>query len=100
MKAAFVVAPRKIEIRDIEMPEPTDDEILVKIEACGVCTSDMASFLDTYSAEVKKQRPLPRRVGHEPAGTVVGVGKHVNGFKEGDRITGIFGAYSTRKIWQ
>ena len=34
--------------------------------ACGVCTSDMASFLDTYSEEVKKRNPMPRRVGHEP----------------------------------
>ncbi len=91
MKAAFIVAPRKIEIRDIEMPTITDDDMLVKIEACGVCTSDMAGYLDTHSEEVRKQRPFPRRVGHEPAGTVVEVGKNVKGFKEGDRVTGIFG---------
>ena len=91
MRAAFIVAPRKIEIREIDMPEITDDEMLVKIEACGVCTSDMASYLDSYSEEVKKQRPMPRRVGHEPAGTVVEVGKNVRGYQAGDRITGIFG---------
>lgn len=91
MKAAFVVAPKKFEIRDIEMPTVDNDQILVKIEACGVCTSDMASYLDTYSEDVKKRQPLPRRIGHEPSGTVVKVGKNVKDFKEGDRITGVFG---------
>lgn len=91
MKAAFVVAPRKFEVRDIEMPKITDDEILVKVAACGVCTSDMATYLDTFSEAVKKQRPFPRRVGHEPAGTIVQVGKNIKDFKAGDRITGIFG---------
>ncbi len=91
MKAAFIVAPRKFEIRDIPMPKITDDEILVKVEACGVCTSDMSSYLDNLSEENRSRRPFPRRVGHEPAGTIVQVGKHVTGWKEGDRVTGIFG---------
>src|SRR3990172_1733214 len=91
MKAAFVVAPRKFEIREIEMPTITDDEILVKVEACGVCTSDMATYLDTFSEELKKRRPFPRRVGHEPAGTITKIGKNIKDFKVGDRITGIFG---------
>lgn len=91
MKAAFIVAPRKFEIRDIEMPTTNDDQMLVKIEACGVCTSDMASYLDSYSEDVKKHMPMPRRAGHEPAGTVVEVGKNISEYKVGDRITGIFG---------
>jgi len=91
MKAAFIVAPRKFEIRDVETPTINDDQVLVKIEAVGVCTSDMAAYLDTWSEDVRKRRPFPRRVGHEPSGTVVEVGKNVKGFKEGDRITGIFG---------
>ena len=91
MKAAFVVAPRKFEIRDIEMPTINENEMLVKIAACGVCTSDMATYLDTLSEDQKKRRPFPRRVGHEPAGTVVKVGKNIKDYKAGDRITGIFG---------
>ncbi|MBI4295785.1 MAG: zinc-binding dehydrogenase [Chloroflexi bacterium] len=91
MKAAFVVAPRKFEIKDIAMPTINENEMLVKIDACGVCTSDMASYLDSLSEETKKRRPFPRRVGHEPSGTVVEVGKNVKSFKPGDRITGIFG---------
>lgn len=91
MRAAFIVDTKKIEIRDVPMPTYTDDEMLVKVEACGVCTSDMASFLNSYSEEMKKRMPMPRRVGHEPAGTVVEVGKNVKNFKVGDRVTGIFG---------
>ena len=71
MRAAFIVDTKKIEIREIETPTITDDQMLIKIEAVGVCTSDMAGYLNSYSEDVKKRMPLPRRVGHEPAGTVV-----------------------------
>ncbi len=90
MKAAFIVAPRKFEIREVPTPKITDSEMLVKIEACGVCSSDMSGYKDSYSAEMKKANPFPRRAGHEPAGTVVEVGKLVKDFKVGDRITGYF----------
>jgi L-iditol 2-dehydrogenase len=90
VKVAFIVAPRKFEVRDVPMPGITDDEMLVKIEACGVCSSDMPAYLDTLSDEMKKQMSFPRRAGHEPAGTVVDVGKNVRGFLPGDRITGFF----------
>ena len=79
MKAAFVVGPKKIEIMETPMPAMSNEEMLVKIDACGVCTSDMATFLDSFSEEVKQRRPFPRRIGHEPTGTVVDVGKNVKG---------------------
>jgi threonine dehydrogenase-like Zn-dependent dehydrogenase len=90
MKAAFVVAPRKFEIRDVPVPTITNDEMLVKIEACGVCSSDMSGYLDSMSDVMKKRNPFPRKSGHEPAGTIVEVGKNVKGYKAGDRITGYF----------
>jgi len=86
MKAAFITAPRTFEIRDIPMPSINDDEMLVKIEACGVCSSDMSGYLNTGT----HHPPFPRRAGHEPAGIVAEVGKNVKGFKTGDRITGYF----------
>jgi threonine dehydrogenase-like Zn-dependent dehydrogenase len=90
MKAAFVVAPRKFEIRDIEVPSINDNEMLVRLEACGVCSSDMSGYTDSYNDEMKKRRPFPRRLGHEPSGTVVEAGRNVKDFKIGDRITGFF----------
>ena len=62
MRVAFIVAPKKIEIREVETPKINDDQMLIKIEAVGVCTSDMASFLDSYSEDVKRRSPMPRRV--------------------------------------
>ena len=90
MKAAFIVAPRKFEIREVPMPKISDDEMLVKIAACGVCSSDMPGYLDSVGEEMKKRMPFPRRAGHEPSGTVAEVGKNVKGFKPGDKITGFF----------
>ena len=90
MKAAFIVAPRKFEIRDVEMSTISDDEMLVKIDACGVCSSDMSGYLGSGSEEMKQRMPYPRRSGHEPSGTVVEVGKNVKGYQAGDRITGYF----------
>ena len=90
MRAAFIVAPRQFEIREIPAPEITDGQMLVKIEACGVCSSDMSGYKDSWPEEMKKANPFPRRAGHEPAGTVVEVGRLVRGFNVGDRITGYF----------
>ncbi len=91
MKIAFIVAPEKFEIRKVPLPRISEDEMLVKIEACGVCSSDMPAYRDSFSEEMKKSNPFPRRAGHEPAGTVVEVGRNIKGFKAGDRITGYFG---------
>ncbi len=90
MKVAFIVAPRKFEIREMPVPEINENEMLVKIEACGVCSSDMSGYKDSLGDEMKKRNPFPRRSGHEPAGTVVEVGKNVKGYAVGDRITGYF----------
>ena len=73
MKAAFITGPRQFEIMEIDMPAIGDDEMLVKIDACGVCSSDMSGYLGTGSARF----PYPRRSGHEPAGTVAEIGKNV-----------------------
>jgi threonine dehydrogenase-like Zn-dependent dehydrogenase len=90
MRAAFIVAPRRIEIREVPTPVISDSQMLVKIEACGVCSSDMSAYKDSWPEDMKRANPFPRRAGHEPAGTVVEVGKLVKGFAVGDRITGYF----------
>ncbi len=90
MRAALIVAPRKFEIREVETPKIKDHEMLVKIEACGVCSSDMSGYLDSGSEVMKHRMPFPRQAGHEPSGTVAEVGKNVKDYKVGDRITGFF----------
>jgi S-(hydroxymethyl)glutathione dehydrogenase/alcohol dehydrogenase len=80
MKAALAREINKLSIEEIELDPPKDDEVLVKIEAAGVCHSD----LHTYKGELRAAPPLV--LGHEGAGVVEAVGKNVRRVKPGDRI--------------
>jgi len=81
MRASYLIAPERSEVREVPVPEPKHDEILVQVAACGVCTSELHTWLG-HNKAVK----LPRLMGHEPSGTVAAVGSHVTRFKTGDRV--------------
>lgn len=74
-----------------EVPTPTGSEVIVRVEACGVCHSDVHlhdGFFDTGSGgkmDMTKAMMLPRTMGHEIAGTVVAVGPDAIGVQVGDR---------------
>jgi L-iditol 2-dehydrogenase len=82
MKAAFVVEPEKIEIREIDIPQIKGDEVLIKVKTVGVCGSDVHLFRGTHP-----DRKPPAILGHEVAGDIVEVGNGVNDLKVGDRVT-------------
>lgn len=72
-------------------PEPAGSEVLLKVDACGVCHSDLHIW-DGYfdlgggrQLDVRPGIPLPRALGHEIAGTVVAVGPEVRDARPGDR---------------
>ena len=67
MKALVYTGPEKLEIRSVPDPVPEADELLVKVEAVGICGSDMHAYLGHDD-----RRPAPLILGHEVAGTVVG----------------------------
>ena len=73
--------PRKLEIRDIEIPEISEEEVLLKIEYAGICGSDMHIYNGVHSF-----RFPPVIVGHEVAGTVVKTGAKATRLKIGDRV--------------
>ncbi|MGB3346284.1 MAG: alcohol dehydrogenase catalytic domain-containing protein [Candidatus Humimicrobiia bacterium] len=79
MKAAFCYSPKKFLIDEIPKPTIDEDEILVKIIACGICGSDIKKIFDD---KVKK----PIVLGHEVTGDVVEIGSGVKDFKVGDRV--------------
>lgn len=79
MKAAVYYTNSDVRIEDVERPEIKDGEILVKIEASGICGSDVMEWY-----RIKK---APIVLGHEIAGTVEEVGSGVERFKVGDRVT-------------
>lgn len=83
MKAAVVRAlGQPLVIEELPVPEPGPDQILVRIEATGVCHTDLHAVKGDWP--VKPTTPfIP---GHEGVGVVVGVGRAVKRVKEGDRV--------------
>jgi alcohol dehydrogenase, propanol-preferring len=83
MKAAVVTEFGKpLEIRSVEKPEVSRGKIVVKIEASGVCHTDLHAAKGDWPV-----RPNPPFIpGHEGVGIVAEVGQDVKGIKEGDRV--------------
>ena len=79
MKAALVKDPPKITITDIEIPTLGEGDVLVEMKSCGICGSDIEKVFGKYGQP-------SMRLGHEPAGIVLEVGKNVSDFKKGDRV--------------
>lgn len=85
MLAAFVKTPFQIKTEEVPVPEVKEDWALVKVEACGICGTDM-HYANHLATEWQG-------FGHEVAGVVVGVGRGVNTVKEGDRVVLESGSY-------
>lgn len=81
MKAAVLEALEKLVVREVPTPEVDDDSVLVRVEACAVCGSDIR----IYRHGNPRVTP-PAIMGHESAGEVVAVGKNVKKFQVGDRV--------------
>ena len=79
MKAAFVKKESTISIEEIEKPKLGPGDILVKMESCGICGSDLEKVFGKYGQPSMK-------LGHEPAGEIIEVGSKVSDFKKGDRV--------------
>ena len=81
MKAMVYESAGHIPVREIPVPEPAADEVLIKVAACGVCGTDVHIYKGEYIAEP------PVVIGHEFSGTVEAAGADVTGYKPGDRVT-------------
>ena len=79
MKAAIVKSNSIIEIKNLEKPTLGPREILVKMQACGICGSDVEKVFGKYGQPYM-------RLGHEPAGIITQVGSEVSDFNTGDRV--------------
>jgi len=71
---------RPISVRELELIGPFKNEVLVRVEAAGLCHSDLAVI------EGVRRPPLPIVLGHECAGMVVEVGEGVASPKKGDKV--------------
>ncbi|WP_237205363.1 NAD(P)-dependent alcohol dehydrogenase [Rothia nasimurium] len=68
-------------VTEIERRDPREDDVVIKIEAAGICHSDIHTIHNEWG-----QAHFPLAVGHEIAGTVEAVGSAVTKFKVGDRV--------------
>ena len=79
MKTASVKEPSVISVDETENPQLTSGDILVQMQACGICGSDLEKVFGQYGQP-------SMRLGHEPSGIILDVGSDVTEFKKGDRV--------------
>lgn len=88
MKAAVLRELGRLEIENIDLDGPNDDEVRVRVTASGLCHSDLHMIVGDLAG-----LPRPIVLGHEAAGVVEKVGKNVVGLKKGDLVTTCISAY-------
>lgn len=91
MKALVVHAIEDYRLEEVPIPKANEGEIVVKVEACGICAGDIKTF---HGKRVWGGKGFPQYIktpvipGHEFLGTIVEIGTGVKGnFKIGDRVT-------------
>lgn len=86
MKAVVVRQPgtadEALVIENVADPDPAPREVIIQVNACGVCFHDIVTRNGTLKAGIR----MPLIPGHEVAGTVVAVGRDVRQFQVGDRV--------------
>jgi threonine 3-dehydrogenase len=75
-----------LELMEIDIPKPRDDELLVNVKACSMCGTDVhiADWDPPWSG---RDIRLPRTIGHEVCGEVVDKGKNVKSLEIGDSVS-------------
>ena len=81
MRALLLSAYKKLSVVDMPTPEIGDEDVLVRVRACGICGSDIHG----YDGSTGRRIP-PLVMGHEAAGVIERVGQGVEGFTAGERV--------------
>lgn len=83
MPAAVITAPQQLEIQQVPLPRAENGEIVVQIEGCGVCASNVPPWegRDWFSYPM-----APGQLGHESWGTIHQIGEGAGHFQIGDRV--------------
>ncbi len=80
MKALVYTEPRKFEILEVETPKCGENQVLIKVVACGICKTDVHIHNGAFISK------FPLTPGHEFTGTIESAGSRVTAFKKGDRV--------------
>ncbi|HEY2344093.1 MAG TPA: alcohol dehydrogenase catalytic domain-containing protein, partial [Chthoniobacteraceae bacterium] len=78
----FAPEPNRVELREIPVPDIGENDVLIGVQAVGVCGSDIHQCLGKQSWKVN----YPVVLGHEFGGVIVKKGRNVRSFEEGDRV--------------
>jgi len=81
LKAAVLTGVKNLELREVPDPQPPRGGLIVKVETCAICGTDVKMYKYGYSAA-----KLPLIPGHELAGTIAEVGENIQGYREGERV--------------
>lgn len=82
MKALVLQEYNRLVYEDVSPPAIGSDDVLIRVETCGICGSDVHGL----DGSTGRRRP-PVIMGHEAAGTIVELGRDVNDWAVGDRVT-------------
>lgn len=80
MKALLYDKPQSYSVVRVPLPTVRDNDVLIKVKACGVCGTDLHIHDGEFIAK------FPLIPGHETVGVVAAIGKDVKGFKVGERV--------------
>jgi L-iditol 2-dehydrogenase len=83
MRAAELIAPLTFRLAEMPIEDPGPGEVQVRVEAVGICGSDLHAYNDGHVGGMANAYPMV--LGHEPSGTIVKTGAGVTGLAAGDR---------------
>src|SRR6476620_12557878 len=85
MRAAVLIEPGRIEMEERPIPTPAPGDVLIRVSSVGVCGSDTHYYRHGRVGSFLVEQPLV--LGHEAAGTIVGVGEGVDPSRIGERVS-------------
>ena len=86
MRAAVLEGPQRFSVAEVPLPEPGPGEVLIRLEGCGVC----ASNVEPWEGQPWSTWPgAPGGMGHEGWGRITALGEGVEGLSVGDRVTAL-----------
>jgi len=83
MKAAVLMGRNDLRVMTVDTPRPGPDDVLIQVEACAVCSSDVSLIDKPWPFQPPYGVHIP---GHEYSGTIAAVGENVDRVKVGDRV--------------
>jgi (R,R)-butanediol dehydrogenase/meso-butanediol dehydrogenase/diacetyl reductase len=87
MKALRWYARKDVRYVDAPEPSPAPGQLKIKVALAGICGTDLKEY--AYGPVMIPKNKIPLTMGHEFAGRVAAVGKGVEGFEVGDRVSGV-----------